>query len=263
MRRIVALGVLMVGAGMILDASACSTDGWLGGTGNIPANAVADSPPNVARFSQLCALAVTDTSYVQSNAASDARYRARFYVLDGLTGSDPVDIFEAYQDDSATTPLFKVSFDGSQFTFDATDASGGSASAAASNGWNLIEFDWDSGSNTFSYWVNADASVDSPTGSVNAGTGTVESARLGAPNGFAPQTGKLTFDAFESHRTTAVGPLLAGDATGDSSINIFDVVGVLNEILGKGLATGQPDCNSSGSIDIFDVVCDLNIILGN
>jgi hypothetical protein len=258
--------VFLLGFGCAFDIQACTVDGWLGGASGVPANANPASPPTVARYSELCALAVTNTSYVQDNNASDTRYRARFYVLDGLDGADPIDIFVAYSDPGATTTLFKVAFNGSQFTFNATAAGGESASASALAGkvWNVVEFDWDSGTNSFNYWVNVDATTDPATGSVDAGTGTVEAVRLGAPNGFSPQSGKLTFDAFESHRTTPVGWLLVGDANGNLSVNIFDMIGVQNEILNPvtSLAVGQPDCNGNGTVNVFDMICVQNIILG-
>jgi Dockerin type I domain len=250
-------GIILVGLGFAMDAQACSTDGWLGGVSGFPANAVAGSPPAVSRYSELCALAVTGQAHVQDDNPSDARYRARFYVLDGLTGAAAIDVFEAYSDEAATNPLFKVSFNGSQFTFDATDAGGTSTTFASVNGWNLVEFDWDSDTGDFDFWVNADATTDPTSGSVNSGTGTVEAVRLGAPNGFAPQTGKLTFDAFESHRTTPVGPLLVGDSNGNGSVTIADVVSVLNELAGT-LQVGQPDCNENGSVTVADAVCLIN-----
>lgn len=255
------LAVTVLIGGMIVQSAAlaCSTDAWLGG---VSGSVVADSPPTVARYSELCGLEVTDTGYVQSNLASDAHYRVRFYVFDGLGTSDSIDIFEAYSDDAATGPLFKVAFDGSQFTFDATDATGGSGFYAAGSGWNVVELDWDSGTNTFNYWVNADATTDPVSGSVDAGTGTVEAVRLGAPNGFAPQTGKLIFDAFESHRSTAVGQLLDCDAEGDVDIDINDVLAVVDEVFGVPaiLATGQPDCDGSGDVNINDALAIVDIV---
>ena len=110
--------ILSVFAGSTL---ACTTDGWDGVSGT----GVADSPGVVARYSELCAFELSDGSYVESQrAATDARYIARFYVLDGLSGSGAVDILQAYSDDGATSPLFKVSFDGAEFTFYATPGNG-------------------------------------------------------------------------------------------------------------------------------------------
>ena len=247
------LAIIIVGPPT--SAVACSTDGWLGGA----VGGTAASPPAVARYSEFCAYSLTDEGFVQSNFASDARYRGRFYVLDDLTGAGAIDIFEAYAADEATGPLFKVAFDGSQFTFDATDAGGGSASVAASTGWNVVEFDWDSGTNTFSYWVNADATVAPPDGSVDAGSGTVEAVRLGAPNGFLPQTGELTFDAFESHRGDPVGVLVAGDANNDGNVNTGDIGTVITEFFNAGLSSGQPDCNGDGRVNTGDIGCIITI----
>jgi hypothetical protein len=249
--------VFLFGFGLAYDTQACTTEGWLGGNSGVPGSANPASPPTVARYSELCALAVTNTSHVQDNNASDTRYRARFYVLDGLTGANTVDIFVAYSDEAASNPLFKVGFNGSQFTFDATAAGGTSTTAASVSGWNLVEFDWNSVAGDFDFWVNADAVTDAATGSVNSGTGTVEAVRLGAPNGFNSQTGKVTFDAFESHRTTPVGPLLVGDSNGNGSVTIADVVSVLNELSGT-LQIGQPDCNENGGVTVADAVCLIN-----
>jgi hypothetical protein len=257
-----AVGVLcLVGLGFAVGADACSTDAWQGGVVGGSAN----SPPTIPRYSELCGFQLDNAQgHVQdNNATSDARYRARFYVLDGLTGAGAIDIFEAYADNGATNPLFKVAFDGSQFTFDATDAGGGSASVASANGWNLVEFDWDSGTNTFSYWVNADALSDPANGDVNAGTGTVEAVRLGAPNGFASQTGKLTYDAFESRRTTPIGALLAGDGNNDGNVNSGDIISVINEFFNSNnLASGQPDCNGDGNVNSGDIICIINTFFG-
>jgi hypothetical protein len=254
---------LTLGLGFVFSANAlaCTTTNWDDASGGIAA-----SPSAVSRYSEKCAFAITDGSYVVSTKANDSRYIARFYVLDGLTGSGNVEIFEAYSDDGAASPLFKVLFDGSQFVFDASDATGGGTSApvASANGWNLVEIDW-AADGSFKYWVNADAAVDPETGSVNAGSGNVQAILLGAPNGIGTQNGKLTFDAFESHRTTPVGALLAADANNDGAINILDLGNVRIELLNPGaeelLAIGQPDCNSDGSINILDVGCVRLILL--
>jgi hypothetical protein len=72
-------------------------------------------------------------------------------------------------------------------------------------------------------------------------------------------TGEITFDAYEAHRTTNVGALLAGDANSDDSINILDLGNVRIELLNPGdvnsLAIGQPDCNIDGNVNILDVGC--------
>jgi hypothetical protein len=263
MDRVILGFVLLIGLGFGLNAQACTTDGWQGGFVDGGGNAVTGSPPSISRLSEFCALKVTGQSHVQSNFASDERYIGRFYVFDGLGGTGNVDIFAAFGAEDGTGELFKISFDGSQFTFDASAANGASDVAAAVSGkWNLVEFDWDTVAGTLKYWVNADAAVDPETGFVGAGDGgAVEAVRMGAPNGMGNQTGMMIFDTFESHRTTPVGPMLIGDANADGSVNVRDYSGVQLDILGT-LQSGQPDCNLDCSVNVRDYGCVQSVILG-
>ena len=258
MDRILYSVLLVLGFGFSPNTWSCSTDGW----DNVFGSGVAGSPESVSRFSEHCAFEISDGSYTQSTRAANSHYIARFYVLDGLNGSGDVDILEAYSNDGATTALFKISLDGSQFTFDASDAGGGTGSMPSANGWNVVEIDWDSVGGTFKYWVNADAQTDAETGSVSAGAGIVEAINLGAPNGFGTQTGTLTFDAFESHNSLPVGQLLNCDAEGDQDIDINDVLAVVDEVFGvpSVLADGQPDCTSNGAVDINDALGIVDIV---
>jgi hypothetical protein len=268
MERVIFGSILLIGLGFSLQTQACTTDKWLGGTSGIPGNGEAGSPTAISRYSVFCALAITGTSYVQSNAASHTRYIGRFYVYPNVSGSGEVDLLVAYADQGGASALFTISYDGTDFIFDAGGAGGGSGNTPASSGWNLIEFEYDSDGSTFNYWVNEDwdfnaLSYAAPTGSFASGSGTVDSVRLGAPNGMGGLAGTITFDAYEAHSKTNVGALLAGDAKGDDTINIFDIVFMRNEILANGLASGQPDCTLDGKVNIFDIVCARNIILGN
>ena len=58
------------------------------------------------------------------------------------------------------------------------------------------------------------------------------------------------------------GGFSPGDANGDGSINVQDVIGIINVILDTGTAPGSPDCNGDGSINVQDVICVINKILG-
>jgi hypothetical protein len=266
MDRVIIGSVLLIGLGLGLNAQACTTNGWASDS-NVPANAVPGSPTDVSRYSEFCALEVSDTSYVQSNAASDTRYIGRFYVLPKTGGAGEVDILIAYSDEAATSELFTISYDGTDFIFDATGgAGGGTDSTAASSGWNLVEFEYDSDSGDFNYWVNAAWDFDSlsyaaPTGTFTSGTGTVEAVQLGAPNGMGGLTGDITFDAYEAHRTTNVGALIVADANGSGAVTSGDATRILNEVsLGGTLSSGQPDCNENGSITSGDATCVLGKI---
>jgi hypothetical protein len=48
-----------------------------------------------------------------------------------------------------------------------------------------------------------------------------------------------------------------GDANGNGSITVADVVSVLNELAGT-LQSGQPDCNENGGVTVADAVCLIN-----
>ena len=253
-----AVTVLVLGF-LALDAMACSTDAdaWDSKSGG-----VVGSPSAISRYSGLCAFALSSAGYVESERASDQRYIARFYVLNGIEGSEAVVIFRAYSDDLATSALFEISLNGSQFEINAGSAGGGSATAAAQPGWNLVEVDWASGG-SMSYWINADSQTQSATGTINsAGTGTVQSVRLGAPDGLGGNSGTLTFDAFESHRSTPVGALLVGDADGDGVVNEADIGAIRQEFFENGISVGTPDCNADGKVNSGDAVCVVNEGLG-
>ncbi len=258
---ILLLGMLFASTGFAASgATTCNTDAWLGGA----SGAVNPNDPNhsVARVKGFCGLEVTGTGHVQDDSpTAETSFVGHFYFLPDFTGAGTTDIFVAYSDTGAANAAITISYDGTNITLDATDMGGGTASVAAVSGWNLVEFAWESGA-TGDLWVNADATIDAPSATFTPGTGSIETVRLGSPNGLGGFTsGTATFDEYVSNRTQAVGALLIGDANSDSSINIFDMAGVQNEILNNALQSGQPDCNADGNINIFDMACIQNIIL--
>src|SRR5690606_5979081 len=162
---------------------------------------------------------------------------ARFYVRPNLTGNGQADLFAAYGDESGGSQRLKVSYDGANLDFHAAGAQAGTA-AAASNLWHLVEIEYTS-EGTTRFWVNADASSDDPTGTYPSATGAVSSVRLGLLATPTNLTGAPQFDAYESHSTTPVGPLLNGDSNGNGSITISDVTRIGSELNGS-LSPGQP-----------------------
>lgn len=56
---------------------------------------------------------------------------------------------------------------------------------------------------------------------------------------------------------------IAGDANGDGTVNIQDVILMLNIVLGNTPDAGTADCNGDSTVNIQDVICGLNIVLGN
>jgi len=101
MERVIFGSILLIGLGFSLQTQACTTTGWADSS-NIPGSGEAGSPTTVSRYSEFCALEVTGTSYVQSNAASDTRYIGRFYFLPKTSGAGTVDILIAYSDQAVT-----------------------------------------------------------------------------------------------------------------------------------------------------------------
>jgi YD repeat-containing protein len=62
---------------------------------------------------------------------------------------------------------------------------------------------------------------------------------------------------------TVTGGTTPGDANGDGSINVQDVICIINCILDPTFSPeGNPDCNEDGSVNVLDVICVINKILG-
>ena len=124
--RLIYTSLLIAGTLSASTAMACTTDLWNGGVEGTP---VAGSPTAVSRVSGLCAMELTGTGSVKDTSpAAEATAIMRFYVFAELISGTPV-IFEAFSDDNATSSLLTVSFDGSNFVFDA----GAGASVAVHN----------------------------------------------------------------------------------------------------------------------------------
>jgi hypothetical protein len=71
----------------------------------------------------------------------------------------------------------------------------------------------------------------------------------------------MIFDAYESRRTTSVGRLTVGDASGDGAVDISDVTNIVDDVFGTP-STGTPDCDENGIVDISDVTCAVDIVFG-
>ncbi len=258
--RLTTIAVLLSGTFFASASLACSTDAWA----SAEAGALADDPTNgVSRLSGFCALEVTGTGHVVDNSpTAETTFIGRFYVFPKNISAGTYEIFVALSDEGDTdSDVFVISYDGANFIIDASGAGGDSVSVAAdTTHWNLVEFSWSSGGEG-NLWINSDATVDDPDGSFAPGTGSIEQIRMGAVDGISTDT--AFFDDYESHRSLPVGPRLIGDSNDNGSINLFDLISIQNDILGNGLAAGQPDCNLNGAVNLFDLICTQNIILGN
>jgi len=251
--KILAIGLSAAGVLFGSTVLACNTDNWNGGVSGTP---LADSPPAVSRVSQLCAMIITAPGGVKDLSPSmEDAVNTRFYVkADDVTATTT--IYGAFSDEDATSSLVNVTFDGSNFVFDAGAGASGNIPGLA--GWNLVEMAWTSGV-SMDFWVNTDANVDDPTGNVSASGGTMESVILGAPDSLSSS---LTYDAYEARRTTNPGPLLICDADGSGAIGFDDIIAEINESFGDPvsvLAEGQPDCDLDGDVDFDDLIDVINI----
>jgi len=256
--RLIMIAALLAGTFFVSSTLACSSAQW---TSTAAGATVGDPTGSVPRVNGFCGLEVTGTGHVVDNTpTAEATFIGRFYVYPKLLGAGVHEIFAAYSDEVGTK-LFSITYDGTNFNFDATAATGGGATSvvADTTHWNLIEFKWESGVQG-SAWVNVDSLSDDPvSGTFASGTGSVEQVRLGAVAGI--DANQAWFDDYESHRSQPVGALLAGDGNSDGNINSGDVDMVVNEFLFSSLAGGVPDCNLDGNIDSGDVDCIVKIFL--
>jgi len=242
-------------------ASACTLQNWSASSGSVapggPNPDTANGEVLSPRYSGLCAMAASGQGFVEdtSPGALD-RIRARFYVL-----ADNTENAVVYEGFNGSTSIFTVqvrsdgvvrlSGDGISAALTATGVSGN---------WNSIEVDWNAGGDQVSLWVNSDAATESAddTGVLNSGQ-VVTSVQLG---NLSAAAGSLSFDAYESRRTTEVGRLLRGDADGNGTVGGGDITTIIDEFLNGNIAGGQPDCDENGSIGAGDISCIIQIFLG-
>lgn len=265
------LATLFIGFVAGGSALACSTDGWDVVSGDVEVGSpFGTTPPDVdgiPRFEELCALRANAEGYVQSNSPSHSRVRGRFYVyptLAGARGSAQPPVFKAFSSQDGSGELFRIAYDGGNWIIDATANNGGMASIAALPGWTPFEFDWDpSGSGNLIFWIDVDATMETETGSVDAGdAGTMESVQIGMPEGPGSLSGVVHVDSVELRNETAIGMLIHCDADGNTLLNFSDLTAMYNEQFGGPpvLAPGQPDCDSNGLINFSDLNALYNIL---
>lgn len=245
------LAVRLAGGGLVglvmaaQSAMACTVDNWdANSNGATPGSVVADSPTAISRYSGLCGMntAASTVGWVQDNSpAGINRIRARFYVLADQT-SDAI-IYRGLNGSNAE--IFRVLFRaGGLITF---ASSGATASAPGNIGdWNSIEIDWNADAGQMSLSVNGQPAVTSPFSSAQ----TVSSVRLGNLNA---ASGTLSFDAYESRRSTEIGRLCVGDADNNGERGISDLDAIFNEFQFDNLAAGQPDADEDGDVGISDL----------
>lgn len=259
-QSVIGTGLLLAGSLFAAQSAlaACTAGNW-SGISEVPVIPGSPDPDNVQRYSGLCAMQTPSgsVSFVQDNSPGGIdRIRARFYVLNNLTGG-AAQIYRGFSTTDGSSPLFTVSLDPSgNVTLRDNTTTTEPVAQSGSTKWLSVEIDWIRGTNgSISLSINGQ-----PANSKNfdnSSASSLQSVQLGNLNGAA---GTLNFDAYESRRSTAVGRLLACDARSDDAIDVLDALDVINEINEVGLANGQPDCDEDGDITALDVLDIINII---
>lgn len=73
--------------------------------------------------------------------------------------------------------------------------------------------------------------------------------------------GTITFDGFDSARTTRIGRRCRCDANDDGLIGVQDRILINSEALQLAVSPGQPDCNEDGAVSVQDRILVTNLIL--
>lgn len=255
-------------------AQTCTLDNWNGGAVETGEALLAASRAAGNRaYAGPCSLKVTldssDAYLVDDTPLAETQFNVRFYFFLDSVDAD-VTLFEAVDENSNS--IITVSYDSIYneidvvFLYDGGDLSESVSVGPLASGWNSLEIQWESKAGeqaTISLGNSETSSNSASSGSIDTSAMSIDSVRLGAISGpvAVPSGGVIYFDDYDSRRDTVPGRLMAGDATGDGQLNIFDVVAARNEILGNAVADGIPDCNEDGAVNIFDVVCMRNKIL--
>ncbi len=251
---IAALGLLAGGS----VASACTLSAWSSTSGTAPEVGGPGDTVELARYSGICSMQSDGAEFVQDNSpAAEGALIARFYFL--ASGTGDATIYEAFSDEGGATSVFAISADGANVTV--TPASGTAASAPMRAGWNSVEVSW-TGGGGISLWVNSDSTTAAADATgTDTGSATIDAIQLGTVDGLGGFT-SVNFDQYESRRTTAIGREIPGDATGDGgALNIFDAIGIIQEVVNGTAQVGQPDCTEDGAINIFDAICVIQAVV--
>lgn len=253
------------------QAQTCTLDNWSAKVGESNLS-VGTQGSNNRRYAGPCglrvALAGSAAHLTDNSPTAETVFNVRFYFFLNEVAAD-VTIFEALDsgDNSIITATYDHSADAVNVVFTHAGGTETVAVSGVSTGWNSLEIQWEAKATEQPVVTVANASGTDSAGSageIDTSALTIDTAKLGALSAPAatPTGGSIDFDDYDSRRDTVPGRLVRGDANGDGTLNIFDVVSGRNQILGNSVANGQPDCNENGSIDIFDIVCMRRTILG-
>lgn len=252
-------------------AMACSLDGWdsvttAGSTGQVlTVGTPADASP-VPRYSGPCAaIAKAPGNYVtDSLPLEDWAYHARFYVFVDVPSQEVV-FFRATN--AAGQMVFMIRQNLTTLKFDSS-ANVTVTSPVVPGRWYAIELDWYAGQPT-TVEVRGAGADPTPRFSIPAANPAdrIKNVSLGWISGAG--TGRVAIDAYAARRLTGwesdikIGRLCRGDNDPyyseyypyQAGLAADDMVRARNEVLGLGLASGQPDCDENGVVNSADAAC--------
>jgi hypothetical protein len=255
------VGAALFAAGALLagTAEACSITAW-SATNTTAIAADAGGPPAIRRYIGLCALdAGADGKVVAENSPdNETLYRARFYFYPEITAGSAKIFSATASDNGAGGEVIGLSYNANgTLTLLGSGASVATVTGLNPAFWYGIEVTYRSG-NELSMTVSGGGGRVSSSAAAAAGipTAGVGSHALGFMSGSGTAGGGFQFDEFEASRSAdaAIGFRNRGDAIPDSVYDIFDVLAILNEFRGQGLALGSSDAEEDGDVDIFDVL---------
>jgi len=282
-KTILAASLLTLG----MAAQACTLTAWDDADAGAKAGGPKEAVPAdvINRYSGICALDATagtvtnDGSAGNGGPVDETQMIVRFYFRAvGTSGS--ATLFTAYKEVGNTTPIYTVTFDGTNVLVTSNDG-GTNTTAAVSNPntastshWHSVEIDWNQNA-AISLWVDSDANpiqlpnalavaadaAAQPLGSSADGTSVISSVVLGGATTFA----NVYFDEYESRRSSPIGRVLKGDGSGNSERDLDDIILVLNEVLSPAAtqSVGNHDADENGVVEFEDIIATLNLFLAN
>ncbi|NBB93755.1 MAG: hypothetical protein GVY32_11380 [Gammaproteobacteria bacterium] len=192
---------------------------------------------------------------VDTSPLLDPTYNVRFYAFLDAAGSEAITLLES---DDGFDDVIQVIYNlpsAGDVTLRLFSAAGTPTDLTVDDpgpGWHSIEVAWEADSFA-TIALSVDGAPDLTTDLDTLGLG-IARTRLGNVDG-ADSGGTINLDDFTSRRVTRPGRLPEGDASGDGSIDIADVIAVADELGGLVFAPGQPDCDENGSIEEADIEC--------
>jgi hypothetical protein len=248
-------------------AQACAISAWSSATGVTQAANTGEPAAGFARYSGRCSFKTTAGSqFVQDNSPGSASsYKARMYVK--ADAGSAGNVFKARN--AAGTAIITIAKSGTTFTFNVNGAATQPAPVTIIEGrWYSIEMDWAAGAAATFKVKGAGQTVATSPAAVTSGAAPAGDliANVQMGNTEAAGTGTMSFDEFDSRRTTAPGRLCRGDANGNSAGNPAGVLtggdaqAIFNEVGTGGLSPGQPDFNENGTVTGGDAQAIFNAV---